>query len=494
MVTTKKIYLFLLAGVFAVFSLYFSLSYLTKGQQPEPVLSELSALRSFAIDIHTVGELEAMRSTSVTSALKGDLGKIIFLVPDGLSVKAQDILVKMDPTPFEEHIEDLKRQIREQHSKVEILERLVSWETAQVEHEERSAQIEVETAGLEINKIVDSDGPMEEIHLKLAMQKSFAKLEEMKGYTDALMELQKQGFLNLVELKQANKKLAEEEEIYQSAKMQYESYIHHTQPVQIKKAKAALKRCKNKYEEAIKSGAFRVAKAQAQRDHALLEMVDLQAQLKNAEHQMSFTEIRAPSKGMVIHKEEFRNGQRRKPRIGDVLIKNQPILDLPDLENMLVKTKVREIDLFKIKEGTSTTVEIDAYPEMRFKGKIVSIGVLALSDLARTGEEKYFDVTVKLEASDTRLRPGMTARVILHANRVENKCSIPVQSVFEFNKQYYCFVKTEKGSVAVPIETGYSNEQWVEIRSELPEHLPILISMPPWSMVENAEDLLEERA
>jgi HlyD family secretion protein len=486
---SKNLSFVLITGAAIAIFFFVSRFSFQKGQEQDQPLSELSEVRSYPIEIHAVGELEAMRSTSITSAIKGDLGKIIYLVSDGISVKAGEALVKMDPTPFEEHIEELKRKIREQHGKAAVLEGLVAWETYQVTHEEKASKIEIEAAELEINKMIRGDGPIEEARLKSAMQKSFSQYEELKSYANDLIDLQAQDFLNPIELKQAEKKLAEEEEAYQSAKMQYESFINYTQPMQIKKAETALKRCKNKEDEIIRSGAFQIAKAKGQLDQALQEMRDLQNQLTNAEYQMTLTEIKAPTPGMVVLKEEFRNGQRRKPRLGDVVIRNQPILDLPDLEAMLVKTKVREIDLFKIKIGTSATVEMDAYPELRFRGKILSIGVLAVSDLMRTGDEKYFEVIIKLNSSDSRLRPGMTARAVLHANRVDN-LSIPIQAVFEFHKNYYCFVKKEKGCTAVPIEIGLSNDQWVEVKSGLKEKQPVLLSMPAWSSVENRNKIL----
>ena len=465
-------------------------SILNHDQEIESYLIELSATRSFDVEIHTIGELESMRSTNITSAIKGDLGKIVFLITDGANVKANEILIKMDPTPFEEQIEELKRLIREQQGKLTIFERIMGWEKNQVEHEQKAAEIEIEGAKLEINKIVYGDGPIEDAHLKSAVHKSFAKYNELKSFANDLLDLKAQNFLNPVELKQAENKLSEEEEVYQSAKMQYDSFLHHTLPMQIKKAEIGLKRCINKYEEILKSGAFKIAKAQSQFDQSAQELTALQNQLKNSEHQMALTVIKAPTSGMVVLKEEFRNGQRRKPRVGDIVLKNQSILDLPDLGTMIVKTKVREIDLYKIKIGTPGTIEIDAYPELHFQGKILSIGVLAVSDVSKTGDEKYFDVILKLNSSDPCLRPGMTARVVLHATRVENKCSIPIQAVFEFNKNYYCFVKKQKRCVGVPVEIGYNNDQWIEVKSGLDENLPVLICMPAWSDVENAEEII----
>lgn len=479
-----------LLALAAVCVLYFAIDLLFDPRQAEAnILTELSAVRSFEIEVHTIGELETMRSTSITSSVKGDLGKIIYLIQDGASVKAGDVLVRMDPTPFEEHIAELKLKIREQKGKIDILERMATWETHQVEHEETAAQIEIDAAKLELNKQIYGDGPIEEARLRSAVQKALAKYNDLRSFAEDLALLEAQDYLNPVELKQAEDRLAEEEENYLSAKLQYETYISHTQPMLIKKGEMTLKKCKNRFDEILKSGAFRIVKAKTQREQAVQELHDLESKLKIAEHQMTLTEIKAPNPGMVVQKEEFRNGQRRKPRLGDVLLRNQPILDLPDLSTMLVKTKVREIDLFKISIGTPATIEVDAYPDLRFEGEITTIGVLAVSDVARTGEEKYFDVIVKLASSDPRLRPGMTAHVVFHASRVSQKWSIPVQAVFEFQKRYYCFAKTEDGIAAIPIEIGSCNELWIEVTSGLSESLPILLSMPPWPAISNSDEI-----
>jgi HlyD family secretion protein len=456
-------------------------------KQEEDILTESSSKRSFNIEVRTIGELEAMHSKNITSSIKGDLGKIVYIVSDGMTVNINDTLVRMDPAPFEEQIEDLKRQIREQDSKIKISQRLLSWETIQTEHEICAAKIEIQAAQFEMKKIINGDGPIEEARLKSAMQKSFTKLEELKSYADDLIELHAEEFLNPIELKQAKAKLLEEEEIYQASKIQYETYIKHTLPMQIKKSEMAIEKCKNKYEEIVKSGNFRVSKAEAQLDFVIQEKEDLECQLANAEHQMTHTVIKATAPGMVVLREEYRNGQKRKPRVGDVMIKNQTILDLPDLGAMLVKTKVREIDLFKIKVGMPASVEMDANPELKFKGSILSIGVLAVTDIMKAGDEKYFDVVVKLDMTDPCLRPGMTARVVIHANSVENKLSIPVQAVFEFRKTFYCFVKKEDRYLAKSVDLGLSNEYWVEVQNGLEENEEVLLSMPDLSKVVNLD-------
>jgi len=434
--------------------------------------------KDFDVHVKVVGELEAARSTVIASSIRGDLGKIIYLIADGINVKPGDILVKMDPTPFEEKLEKLRSQIKDQDVYVEALEQALAWEKTQTEHENKTANFEVETAELELEKLIQGDAPLESSRLKGAMQKAWLKYDELNGYFNDLIVLEQEGFLNPSERKQAEKKRLEEQENYENAKLQYDSYHHHVYPMQLKKAETALKRAKIKQEEVAKTGGYKIGKALGLLVQGKQILNDYHHQIKEGENELALTEIKAPAPGMVVQREEYRSSQRRKPRVGDVLVKNQPLLDLPDLDSMIVKTKVREVDLYKIGIGKKATIEVDAYPQLVFSGTILSIGVLALADLGRAGEEKYFEARIKLDNGDGCLRPGMTTRATIHAYQVEDALTIPLHAIFEENKQSYCYVSGPEGFVKRLIEIGVTNEQWAEIKAGLQENECVCLINP----------------
>lgn len=425
--------------------------------------------RNLNVEVKTVGELEAARSTIIASSIKGDLGKVIDIIPDGITVVPGQVLLKMDPTPFEEKLEKLKSQIKEQETYLITLKQTLEWEENQALHESKTAAYEVETAELEIEKIIHGDGPQEISRLKGAMQKAWLKYDELNMYSNDLIALQEQGFLNPSELKQAQKKLAEEKEAYEVSKLQYESYVNHVYPMQIKKAETSLKRARIKQEESAKTGVYKVAKARALLQQATQLIQDYHTQLRQDEKELNQTQILAPAPGMVVHREEYRSGQKRKPRVGDILVKNQPLMDLPDLSSMVVKTRVREVDLFKVGVNKKATIEVDAYPHLSFNGTVTSIGVLALSDLGRISEEKYFEVRIALDSADERLRPGMTTRVTIHAQQADNVLTVPLHAVFGEHKQNYCYVNCGSGYEKRPVVTGISNEQLMQITDGVEE-------------------------
>lgn len=434
--------------------------------------------RDFEINVRAIGELEAARSTSIASSIRGDLGKIIYLVADGVNINQNDVLVKMDPTPFEEKVENTILKIKEQQSFILAAEKGLDWEMSQAERDKKAAEFEIEAAELELNKILLGDGPLEISRLKSLMQKALVKYEELNNYSEDLAALELEGFLNPVEIKHASKKLEEEREAFESAKLQYESYVNHVYPMQIKKAESALKQAKIKQEDSSKIRGHAIGKAMVEIQQAKSYLEDLKKQLREAEKELKLSEIYAPNSGMVVHKEDFRNGQRRKPRVGDVIVRNQVMMDLPDLNSMTVKSRVREVDLFKVNVGKKASIEVDAYPHLLFNGTITSIGVLALADPTRQSEEKYFELRVALDESDPRVRPGMTTRMVIHVDKLENALVVPLHSLFYEQKKNYCYVQGLTGHEKREVEIGMQNEEWAEIKSGLNEGEEVCLTLP----------------
>ena len=467
---------FIVLGTLLLLGVGFFLSR-SESKNEETPLSKVER-RHFDVTVKTVGELEAAKSTIIASSIRGDLGKIIFMVPDGVNVKPDDVLIKMDPTPFEEKLENIASEIKEQIAYIQTLEKTLVWEVDQSEHELKTAEFEIETAHLEMEKLIKGDGPLETAKLRSAMLKSELKYNELAGYSEDLQDLQRQGFLNPNEIKQAMQKLSEEKEAYDSARMQYECYITHTYPMLVTKHETSIKRSKIKMEDVIKTAGYKIGKSQASLEQSQQALEDLHIQLREAKKELALTEIKAPAQGMVVHREEYRSGQRRKPRVGDILVKNQALMDLPDLDSMLVKTKVREIDLFKVAIGKKACIQVDSYPQASFSGTVHSIGVLALSGLSGGSEEKCFELRVTLDNPDERLRPGMTSRVTIYTQSIENELSIPLHSIFEDEEHCYCYVSGVNGYEKRDLKIGACNDQWAEVRSGLEEGEQVCLINP----------------
>ena len=223
-------------------------------------------------------------------------------------------------------------------------------------------------------------------------------------------------------------------------------------------------------EQMRQGGIHKIAKTQAALNQVKSKLDAQKEALTQAESELRKTKIYAPFDGIVIHFEAFREREKRKPRVGDTVFMNQPILYLPDISKMIVKTKVREIDLYKLALGQKGLVRVDAYPDTVFQGELNFIGALASAESAESEQEKFFQVSFILSGEDKRLRPGMTCRTSIVAKSLKNVLTIPIQAVFQQNDTAYCYVHNNLGGFTVQnITLGAQNEDLAEIVTGLTE-------------------------
>ena len=425
--------------------------------------------RSFNIEVSTIGELDAAGANMVTSSLRGADGKILNLIEDGNKVIEGDLLVKLDKTPFEEEIQRLKGEINKFKAAESAREQLYQWEKSQIEKELKTADYKINKAEIEFSRYINGEGPLMLIQLKEEIDKTEQNKSKFQNYLKDLSELKKDGFDYPSEIFKAEQEIAVIDDKLRGEKRKYQNYKDYIFPSLSKEYSANTEHARMEKEQIIKSGVHKLAKAQSDLNEAKADIENLLNKLKNAEDQINKTDIYAPSDGIVILYETYRDGQNRKPRIGDNILKTQPILYLPDISSMIVKTKIREVDLYKVKTGQNCSVLVDAYPEKKLEGKISFIGALASDKLGGEPGVKYFGMIVEITTKDSDLRPGMTSRINIVTKKIENSLCVPLYSVFEDETGNYCHRDSNGTPEKVKVETGDSNEDFIVITSGLKE-------------------------
>jgi multidrug resistance efflux pump len=79
---------------------------------------------------------------------------------------------------------------------------------------------------------------------------------------------------------------------------------------------------------------------------------------------------------------------------------------------MKVTFTVHEKDRWRLRKGQPVKVILDAYVDMEFHGMIVNVGRMPL-EVAEGQVARRFEVSASISEHDSRLKPGMSARVII---------------------------------------------------------------------------------
>ena len=182
--------------------------------------------------------------------------------------------------------------------------------------------------------------------------------------------------------------------------------------------------------------------------------------------QLASMTITAPSTGLVSYRETWSSGTYKKIQEGDNVWPRMPLIDLPDLSEILVKLMVNEIDVEKYSIGQKVIVSLDAYNEQKFDGIVSNI-----SPLVEGFEEnlRYFNVVITVEEQNNPIfKPGMTAQAEIFLKKLTDVLYVPLESVFENNGKAIIFTK-DAGFKQKEITTGERNERYIAISGDIDE-------------------------
>jgi HlyD family secretion protein len=237
-------------------------------------------------------------------------------------------------------------------------------------------------------------------------------------------------------------------------------------PLELSQARADATLSRENYKELEIAANYKLGQKRAAIQSAQARIQELQAKLNLARQQLSRTEVRADVPGIVVYKDVFFGSEQRKPQVGDQVWANQPLLILPDISRMVVETRVRETDIHKVEKNQNVRVRVEAYPDLRLSGKVSLVGTLAQEEKERRGT-KFFGVTIQIDESEPRLRPGMTARVEIEVEEYSRALFVPLDAVFEKDGRHVVYVLRGRGVSEREVALGPSNQDFVAVERGL---------------------------
>jgi HlyD family secretion protein len=211
------------------------------------------------------------------------------------------------------------------------------------------------------------------------------------------------------------------------------------------------------------------AVAQVELDKAAVQQAE--ANLRDAEVQLGYTNITSPVDGTVVS---------RNVDVGQTVAASfqTPTLFLiaRDLGQMQVDANVSEADIGEIHNGLRATFTVDAYPEREFAGTVAQVRNAPIT----VQNVVTYDVVIAVPNPQMLLKPGMTANVTLVLARRDNVIRAPIEALrFSPNSSAASYrtdgdekpsrtgarvwVQSGSGLKQVDVKTGLDDGRWVEL-------------------------------
>lgn len=189
--------------------------------------------------------------------------------------------------------------------------------------------------------------------------------------------------------------------------------------------------------------------------------------------------ITAPINGTIISKDV---------KVGDKIQRNtssaKTLCSIYDLSELTFKMDVDELDISKVKVGQTVNIQADAFNNKMFKGVITEVSLVGSNSNGVTNYPVNISITDKGE-----LIPGMNVDGYIILASVEGALAIPSGALQRGNVVYLTkdsptikqgnyniegindrvLNTTPEGFIAVKVDTGISNEDFIEVKSGLQE-------------------------
>ena len=397
---------------------------------------------------------------------------ILSIVPNGSSVKKGDLLVELDTS---NHRERLDRQIlNTDKARSELIQARVKHDNRQTQNEttEAEAKLQVELADLALKQFEDENGgtfQLELQELELLVQEAQAgKLIEETNLV-GVEQLYKLGYRSRGELAQARLSALKAERQLATSISRRKELVQYQYLKTKLELEGALQSAKRALLQAQRDNEALLAQSRAAMEAAQEGMNKEEERLARYGEQVANRKIYSPQDGMVAyavsrsswHHEDIREGAAVRPK--------QVILSLPNLKKMQVKTAVHESVLDQVRPGLSATIRVDALPDRRYAGSVRSIAVLPDPDSWMSSDTKVYETIVTIDEDVDQLKPGMTAVVEIHIDRLRDVLSVPVQAVVQIEERTWCYVESSLGVERRGVQLGRSNDKFVEIREGIVE-------------------------
>ena len=231
--------------------------------------------------------------------------------------------------------------------------------------------------------------------------------------------------------------------------------------------KLSMDEAQARYNEQVKDVAFRKESQDAELAILRLTLKRHQAHMDRHANDLTKFTIYAPMNGLVAMGTMFRGGEMAQIQLGDQVWPGMPVMKVVDTSSMQVEASASQSDSSLLRLSQSVQIGFDAFPDMKFTGKVYSIGALAVSASRENYYIRNVPVMIAIGGTDPRLIPDLSAYGDVHLRTVANQVQAPLAAVQENGSKATVRVKVGDHWETRAVTLGERNNTYVAIASGL---------------------------
>lgn len=418
------------------------------------------------------GNLESANPVDAICEVEGYENKIVFILPEGTTVAAGDVVVRIDTAKIDKEIQLGEIALNEAQAKIDSAVQEIEVQKNQNESDINAAELELKLAKLDVTKYLEGDYNVEKNDRNGSISLAMFELERAKDKLEQSRKLVKKGFREPEYLRQLEEDVRRWEYSLDRDNDKLLVLEKFERERKVTELEAKSTEAGKKLERAAKTAEAKLLKLEKQLASAKSDFEMRKADLEDHRKQRALCEIKAAQAGVVAYANDEWYRSDRQIREGAMVHFRQKLFTLPDMTQMQVKVNVHESQIKKVKVGQKAQIRVDAFAQLVAEGTVKQVSQLADSTnpWMRGGVKEYTTIVALDKLPDAPLKPGMTAECEILVDDLQGVLVVPVQSVTEHKHGHYAYVSRGGEAFARQgVEIGESNERFVQVKTGLDE-------------------------
>jgi HlyD family secretion protein len=333
---------------------------------------------------------------------------IIFLIPDGTTVKKGDVLCRFDSSAFEE------------------MARLQEIDVRRAIAERRQAELDLDSNRVGLRAYRDGEVAQQTDAFRgqiALMRADLQRATEKLAWTERMLKIR---YVSATAVANDRYTLLSMKEGLRQAEGGFEVFTRYTAP-------KVLRELESRIEAADERLAF-----------ATLQLKNQEKRLAKIRRQIDSCTIRAPHEGLVVHADVV-YGPELHLREGMQVHQGQPMFFLPDLAHLVAAISLHESISARVKVGMQARLRIPAFPNRVFTGRVTRIDQLPKWNWRAGMDIWHFEARVAINEAPKGVLPDMSAEVQIITGKRKDALVVPTEALTFEDDRPYCYVAASGG-------------------------------------------------
>jgi len=415
------------------------------------------ALDTLVDTVNATGHIEPKAEVDMKFKIGGVVENV--LVERGQQVTAGTVLAELDTEDLQLEVQRAEIDLDQQEAE---LEKLLEPE---LQEKVASAQARLQSARLNLADL--QDGPDEDEVQQAAADLSLTRVALQKAqwaYDQVAYRADIGGLPQADALQEATLN-------YEKAQATYNIAVREPSEAEIAEARAAVAEAGSTLADLLKGASpADIASQQASVDKARLALRETRDNLQDAV-------LVAPTDGVVLEV----NIERGERVLNEA---DEAVMVIADTSAYLLKVKVDEIDIGRIKRNQQVDITIDAYPDEVIEGQVADVAP-SPSEGDTNGIVAYeVTIAVNTGSSSSHLLPGMSATAAVETQRLKEVVVVPNQAIQIDRESTPPIVYVEKldeqgNPMRVEVELGLRSGSVTQVEAGLEAGDEVIIRTEP---------------